>query len=33
MPIVIVKNANIYKEILAANSPIDHVTCHMTISI
>lgn len=32
-PVVIFRNANIYKETLAANSPIDHVTCHMTISI
>ena len=33
MPVIPFRNANIYKETLAANSPIHHMTCHMTISI
>ena len=30
MLVVVFRKANIYKETLAANSPIDHVTCHMS---
>ena len=33
MPVIPFRYANIYKETLAANSPIHHMTCHMTISI
>ena len=33
MPVIPFRNANIYKKTLAANSPIHHMTCHMTISI
>ena len=33
MPVIPFRNANIYKETLAANSTIHHMTCHMTISI